>query len=136
MIVKMLLDTHIVLWAIADSAKLPEKIINLLESKENEVSYSVASIWEVAIKHKIRPAQMPLPEEVFVGLCQKVGFTQLPIKPEHIFCLKELVRPLDAPKHNDPFDRMLLAQAKYEKLKLVTHDSMFLHYKEDCIMRV
>lgn len=51
---KALLDTHIVLWAVADSAKLPEKIKKLLESEENDVYYSTASVWEVAIKHKIR----------------------------------------------------------------------------------
>ncbi len=133
---KVLLDTHIVLWAIADTARLSEEVIKLLESKDNEVFYSVASIWEVAIKHKIRPEQMPVSEETFVDLCQKTGFVQLPIKSEHIFLLKTLVRPETAPKHNDPFDRMLLAQAKYEKLKLITHDAMLPYYEEDCIMSV
>lgn len=132
----MLLDTHIALWAIADTAKLSEEIIKLLESKDNEVFYSVASVWEVAIKHKIRPDQMPVSEEVFVDLCQKTGFLQLPIKNEHIFLLKTLERPEDAPRHNDPFDKILLAQAKYEKLKLVTHDSLLPYYGEDCIMHV
>lgn len=133
---KMLLDTHIILWAVADTDKLSGELIKLLESKENEIFYSVASIWEVAIKYKIHPEQMPVSEEAFVDLCQKTDFVQLPIKPEHIFVLKTLVRPETAPKHNDPFDRMLLAQAKYEKLKLVTHDSLLPYYGEDCIMRV
>ncbi len=133
---KMLLDTHIVLWAIADTARLSDGMIRLLESREHEVFYSVASVWEVAIKHKIRPEQMPVSEEAFVSLCQKTGFVQLPIKSEHIFMLKTLVRPAEAPKHNDPFDRMLLAQAKYENLKFITHDSMFSYYEEDCIITV
>lgn len=133
---KMLLDTHIALWAIADTGKLSGEMIKLLESKDNEVFYSAASIWEVAIKHKIKPEQMPMPEEVFVDLCQKTGFSLLPIKPEHIFLIKTLVRPDDAPKHNDPFDRMLLAQAKHEKLRFVTHDSLLPYYGEDCIMSV
>ena len=131
---KMLLDTHIALWAIADTDKLSGEIINLLESKDNEVFYSVASVWEVAIKHKIRPEQMPVSEEAFVELCQNTCFIQLPVKSEHIFLLKTLERPLTAPRHNDPFDRILLAQAKYEKLNLVTHDSLIPYYEEDCIM--
>lgn len=133
---KALLDTHIVLWAVADSARLPEKIKKLLESEENDVYYSTASVWEVAIKHKIRPEQMPVSEEAFVDLCQRTGFVQLPVKSEHIYLLKTLIRPKAAPKHNDPFDRMLLAQAKSENLKFITHDAMFLHYGEDCVIKV
>ena len=133
---KILLDTHIALWAVADTGKLSGEVIKLLESNDNEVFYSVASVWEVAIKHKIRPEQMPMPEEVFAGLCQKTGFVQLPIKNEHVFLIKTLERLEIAPKHNDPFDRLLIAQAKYENLKLVTHDSLIPYYKEDCIMYV
>ncbi len=132
----ILLDTHIALWAVADTGKLSGELMELLESGENKVFYSTVSVWEVAIKHRIRPEHMPVPEEEFAGLCQKTGFAQLPIKNEHIFLLKTLERPITAPKHNDPFDRLLLAQAKYEKLKLVTHDSLLPYYREDCIMYV
>ena len=132
----ILLDTHIALWAVADSGRLSREVKELLESAENKVFYSTVSVWEVAIKHRIRPEQMPVPEEEFAGLCQKTGFDQLPIKNEHIFLLKTLERASTAPKHNDPFDRLLLAQAKYENLKLVTHDSLLPYYGEDCIMYV
>ena len=133
---KILLDTHIALWAMTDTAKFSEEVIHMLESGKNEVYYSIASVWEIAIKHKIRPEQMPISEEEFVRLCEKTGFTQLSIEPEHIFLLKTLNRPPEAPKHNDPFDRILLAQAKYEKLSLITHDSLIPYYGEDCIMSV
>ena len=83
---KILLDTHIALWAMTDTAKLSEEVIHMLESGKNEVYYSIASVWEIAIKHKIRPEQMPVSEEEFVRLCEKTGFTQLSIEPEHIFC--------------------------------------------------
>lgn len=136
MSMNILLDTHIALWAIADTSKLSGEVIELLESVENKVFYSIVSVWEVAIKHRIKPEHMPVPEEEFVGLCQKTGFVQLPIKNGHIFLLKTLERTSTAPKHNDPFDRLLLAQAKYEKLKLVTHDSLLPYYNEDCIMYV
>ncbi len=133
---RVLLDTHIALWALTDTTKLSEEVIQILESGKNEVYYSIASVWEIAIKHKLKPEQMPINEEDFVRLCEETGFTQLPIESEHIFLLKTLSRPESAPKHNDPFDRMLLAQAKYEKIELITHDSLISYYGEKCVMSV
>ena len=133
---RLLLDTHIALWALTDTMKLSEEVIHMLESGKNEVYYSIASVWEIAIKHKLRPEQMPISEEEFVRLCEKTGFAQLSIEPEHIFLIKTLARHAEAPQHNDPFDRILLAQAKYEKLSLITHDSLIPYYGEKCIMSV
>ena len=65
---RLLLDTHIALWAISDSKRLREDIRVLLENKENSVYFSMASVWEVAIKRKLHPDQMPMDEEVFVSL--------------------------------------------------------------------
>lgn len=87
---RILLDTHIALWAIADTAKLSDEVIKILEKESNEVFYSVASVWEVAIKHKLKPENMPVSEEEFVALCEKTGFTRLPIEADHIFMLKTL----------------------------------------------
>lgn len=70
---KILLDTHIALWAMIDTAKLSEEVIHMLETRKNEVYYSIASVWEIAIKHKIRTEQMPISEEKFVRLCKKQG---------------------------------------------------------------
>ncbi len=133
---RILLDTHIALWAVADTAKLSDEAAAMLESEKNEVFYSTASIWEVAIKHRIRPGNMPLSEEEFVDLCERTHFTRLPIQAEHIFWIKTLARPANAPKHNDPFDRMLLAQAKCEQLTFMTHDSLIPYYDESCIMHI
>lgn len=110
--------------------------MKLLEKESNEVFYSMASVQEVAIKHMIKPENMPVSEEDFVRLCQDTGFTRLPIEAGHIFLLKTLSRPNDAPKHNDPFDRLLIAQAKYENLVLLTHNSQFSYYGEKCVMSV
>lgn len=133
---RILLDTHIALWAVADTEKLTRKVIMLLESTDNEVFYSAASVWEVAIKHKIKPEQMPISENEFVSLCEHTGFSWLPIKNEHIYLIKTLTRPKDAPKHQDSFDRMLIAQAKQEGLILLTHDSLIPYYEENCIMSI
>lgn len=133
---KILLDTHIALWVIADTSKLSDEVIKLLEKESNEVFYSMVSVWEVAIKHIIKPENMPVSEEEFVRLCEDTGLTRLPIEAGHIFLLKTLSRPNDAPKHNDPFDRLLIAQAKNENLVLLTHDSQFSYYGEKCVMSV
>lgn len=130
------MDTHIALWAITDTDKLSNEVFRILESEKNEIFYSIASVWEIAIKHKIKPLNMPMPEEEFVDFCEKTGFVQLPIETTHIFQLKSLERTKNEPKHNDPFDRILLAQAKSEGLKLITHDEMLSHYGEDCVMLV
>lgn len=70
---RILLDTHIALWAIADTAKLSVEAIKLLESENNDIFYSIASVWEVAIKHKLKPESMPISEEEFVELCENTG---------------------------------------------------------------
>ena len=133
---KLLLDTHIVLWAISDSKRLHKDVRALLENEDNAVFYSMASVWEVAVKRKIHPDQMPMDEEVFVSLCEESGFERLDIRLPHIFALKDLMRSETAPRHNDPFDRLLLAQAKSEGLRFVTHDSLITGYNEPCVMTV
>lgn len=133
---KLLLDTHIALWAISDSKRLSEALRELLENEDNAVYFSVASVWEVAIKRKIHPDEMPMDEEEFVSLCEESGFERLDIRIPHIFALKELTRPEAAPRHNDPFDRLLLAQAKSEAFIFVTHDSLIAGYNEPCVMAI
>ena len=133
---KVLLDTHIVLWAISDSKRLSEDVRALLENEEKAVYYSMASVWEGTIKRKIHPDQMPMDEEVFVSLCEESGFERLDIRLPHIFALKGLTRQEAAPRHNDPFDRLLLAQAKSEGFRFVTHDSLIIGYNEPCVMAI
>ena len=133
---KLLLDTHIALWAISDSKRLSGDVRALLENEDNSVHYSMASVWEVAIKRKIHPDQMPMDEEVFVSLCEETEFERLDIRLPHIFALKELTRQEASPRHNDPFDRLLLAQAKAEGFRFVTHDSLIVGYNEPCIMAI
>ena len=133
---KLLLDTHIALWVISDSKRLRDDVRALLENEDNVVYYSMASVWEVAIKRKIHPDQMPMDEEIFVSLCEKTGFERLDIRLPHIFAVKGLTRQKTAPRHNDPFDRLLLAQAKTEGLRFVTHDGLIMGYSEPCLMGI
>lgn len=97
---RILLNTHIALWAIADTSKLSDEVRELLEKESNQIFYSVASVWEVAIKHIIKPENMPVSEEEFIRLCEETRFTKLPIEAGHIFLLKTLSCPNNAPKRN------------------------------------
>jgi PIN domain nuclease of toxin-antitoxin system len=109
----LLLDTHIVLWWLADNPVLSDDIKDRLDH-EPDVYVSAATIWEVAIKQAIGKLSEPagLPERI-----RDSGFASLPISFEHTITAGHL--PLI---HRDPFDRMLIAQAKCEDLTLVTRD--------------
>ncbi len=106
----------------------------ILEDEGNTIYYSIASVWEIAIKHKLHPDQFSISEEEFDSLCRKTEFHQLGIKNEHIYTIKTLVYPENAPKHNDPFDRLLLSQAKAEQLLFLTHDKKLSYYNEKCVL--
>lgn len=131
---KFLLDTHIALWWLTGSEKLPAGVVMFLEKRDNELFVSVASIWEVAIKHLSRPEDISLSEYKFAKYCETAGFKILPIEVEHIFNLRTLARPERAPRHHDPFDRIMLAQAKAEKMFFLTHDTLLSDYGEKYVL--
>ena len=114
---RLLLDTHIVIWAMVGSSKLSNEAREILEDIENELYVSSVSIWEVAIKHAARPQEIPVTPEQMIRFCRESGIIELPIRFEH----SQKVCAL--PKyHNDPFDRMLVSQSVAEGMYLVTHD--------------
>jgi PIN domain nuclease of toxin-antitoxin system len=116
--VSLLLDTHVVLWWLADDPSLSDEIKTRLDH-EPDVYVSAATVWEVATKQaigKLEPAD--LPERI-----RGSGFRELPIGSEHAIAAGRL--PLI---HRDPFDRMLVAQARCEDLTLVTRDSRCRQY--------
>lgn len=133
---KLLLDTHILLWALSDDVQLPKKVSKLLENEGNEVYYSLVSLWEIQIKCLAHPSQMDFTAEQVAGYCVESGFYRLPISEEHIFCLQNLKRPEFAPSHKDPFDRLLICQAMTENMLFVTHDRLIPDYNESCIYSV
>jgi PIN domain nuclease of toxin-antitoxin system len=133
---KVLIDTHIALWALMDDPKMPEEAKKILMNEDNEIYYSTVSVWEVEIKHCIRPNDMIVDGRLFEKGCEDNGYKVLPIFNRHTFLLGSLRRPENAPKHNDPFDRLLICQSKTEGMKLLTHDSLIFDYNEDCIIYV
>lgn len=133
---KVLIDTHIALWALMDDPKMPKEAEKILMVENNEIYYSMASVWEVAIKHSIRPDDMIVDGRLFEKGCEDNGYKVLPIFNRHTFVLDSLKRPDDAPKHNAPFDRLLICQSKTEGMKFLTHDSLLSGYDEECIIYV
>lgn len=130
----IILDTHILLWALTGDERLPEQSIKLIEDMNNKIFYSIASIWEIEIKYSL--GKMPISGEQFSLFCKEAGFEMISIKEQHIFSLKTLKREKHAPKHNDPFDRIMLAQAKTENYKFLTHDTLIPYYNEECVISV
>ena len=132
----VLLDTHIALWAITDDERMSGKARNILLSDKNEIYCSCVSAWEISIKHSLHPEHMPITAKEFANYCGKSGYAMLPVELPHILALDGLARSADAPKHKDPFDRMLIAQAKAEDMLFMTHDRMLLYYNEKNILPV
>ena len=98
--------------------------------------YSAASICEVAIKHALHPESMAFSGREISDYCREAGYLPLEVRDRHVFALEGLVRPVDAPPHKDPFDRILVAQAKAENMFLLTHDRLIPYYNEKCIIPV
>ncbi|MDE6936799.1 MAG: type II toxin-antitoxin system VapC family toxin [Lachnospiraceae bacterium] len=133
---KILIDTHIAIWAVLNDPKLPEKAKELLLDIENEILYSTASIWEITIKHMLHPEKLRMNGNILEKGCENNGYTVLPILNAHVSYLETLKRAPNAPRHNDPFDRIMIAQAKAEKLMFLTHDSIIPYYEESFIITV
>jgi PIN domain nuclease of toxin-antitoxin system len=121
--VKLLLDTHILLWASGQPERLPAKARKLLSNPRNELLFSAASLWEIAIKRNLgRPDFNTDPRHLRRGLLDN-GYIELPVTSEHAVSLDALL-----PLHKDPFDRLLLAQAISEGVTLVTGDARLAQY--------
>ena len=133
---KLLLDTHIILWALDDNPKLPSQARDLILDAKNDIYYSSASIWETTIKYMSKPDKIRISGSKLSDLCREMGYQMLPITDKHVKALETLVYRNPNQMHNDPFDRIMIAQAKAEGLKFVTHDSKIQFYEETCVMTV
>lgn len=119
----LLLDTHLLLWAISDTRRLPVAARTLLKDPLNELLFSSASLWEITIKNGLgRDDFRADPRLIRRGLLTH-GYGELPISGEHV------VRVADLPdRHKDPFDRILVAQALVEGVTLLTADKQLAKY--------
>jgi PIN domain nuclease of toxin-antitoxin system len=130
--VRLLIDTHIALWSVTGQRELPTRAVDLMLDPENEVWVSVISIWEAAIKHASRRRA---DEAGIVSgtraaeLFDRAGFALLPVLPAHAAEVDHLPH-----HHRDPFDRMLIAQARAEPMHLVTADKALAAYGDHVLL--
>ena len=129
---ELLLDTHILLWLFLGDDRLSQKARNLIKANMGSIYYSIASMWEVQIKYALK--KLPVSGVDFMHYCEQAGFYKLPVDDLHVIELGNLVRDESAPPHNDPFDRILLSQAKAEGFTFLTHDPLFRGYNEPCVV--
>ena len=129
---RILLDSHILFWAMDQEEKLPTNILEEINNPENDIFYSVLSVWELTLKNLKNPVGMPVSGIKVAEYCDKSGFTRLPLQNEHVEQLPSLKKDDDI-DHKDPFDRMLICQAKAEGLTFITHDSKLASYHEPCV---
>jgi PIN domain nuclease of toxin-antitoxin system len=127
--VNLLLDTHVALWAITDSPRLSERARSLVADPANTVWVSVASLWEIAIKRSLGRGDMPITAEQGKAWFEQSGYRLLPIEAPHVLTVAQLPA-----RHNDPFDRLLVAQALTEPLRLITHDARVASYSDTVIL--
>ncbi len=126
---KLLLDTHVALWSVTADPRLSASAQALISDRANAISVSVASLWEIAIKHAVRPKGvrgMPVNAREAATYFSGAGFDILPASAAHIFAIEDL-----PPWHSDPFDRLMVAQARAEGMTLLTSDATVAKYSGD-----
>ncbi len=122
---RLLLDTHVLLWAVAEPTRLDASTRDLIEDARNEVLFSAASIWEVAIKSALGRADFPVRPSQVAQAARDTGFSELPVSADAAARVADL-----PPHHRDPFDRLLVVQAMAEPMRLYTADPLLPPYSD------
>jgi PIN domain nuclease of toxin-antitoxin system len=120
---KLLLDTHLLLWAAGEPQRLSKPARRLIDNPDNELLFSAASLWEVAIKRRLGREDFKVDARLLRRGLLDNGYSELPIISDHVVATESL--PL---LHRDPFDRILVAQATVEGVTLLTIDSVVRRY--------
>ena len=121
---RILLDTHLLLWALGDRRRLDGPTLGAIESEENEVFFSTVSIWEIAIKSSLRRKDFRVDLTQLLATLPEMGLVELPVTAAHAAGVTRL-----PPIHRDPFDRLLIAQSIVEPLTLLTNDALLDRYR-------
>lgn len=127
---QLLLDTHTLLWSLAEPDRLPLAARRLVANDGNEIHVSAVSIFEIASRNSTSRRRRPaISAERTATLAMEAGFIMLSLRAEHAIAVETI-----APFHSDPFDRLLLAQAQVEGLQLLTHDESLAGYDSRTIL--
>ena len=132
----ILLDTHIAIWAITDDPRLSGKARAMILDPENSIYISAVSTLEVSMKRRSRRNNLAFTTEEFIECCEEAGYIQLPLQSKHMAAESTLRWAGEGGEHKDPYDRLLLAQAKAEGFRLMTHDEMIPLFDEKCVLSV
>lgn len=119
----LLLDTHLLLWAASTPERIPESARALLTDPANQLVFSAASLWEITIKNSLDRSDFKVDSRRLWRMLLVNGYRELPVTSEHTVAVNEL-----PPIHKDPFDRILIAQARVEGLLLLTADKLVAKY--------
>ena len=125
---KLMLDTHVLLWAIGNTDALPSKVFELISTRENHVFVSSISLWEIALKCSVGKLELNFAIEDIPKYCEQMFFELLPLKP--LEALGFLKLPTKQ-SHKDPFDRMLIYQCIKSNYALVSKDDKMKIYVND-----
>lgn len=120
---KVLLDTHLILWAAGIPEELPLEARRIIKDESNELFFSAANIWEIAIKASLQKENFQIDVRVLRRNLLDNGYIELPIESAHTVFIQSL-----PPIHKDPFDRILVAQATEEGITLLTADAIVAQY--------
>ena len=121
---KVLLDTHVLIWALQGSSRLPQHIRETIIDENNEIYVSTLSLWEIAIKHKNKPESFPFSSTQIRNYAQRAGYIFLSLNLDAVYVYESH----DLSSHKDPFDQMLVCQSQAHNMKLLTHDEKLLNY--------
>lgn len=121
----LLLDTHLLLWAASEPERIPAKTRALLTDPASQLMFSAASLWEITIKNSLDRPDFKVDARRLWRMLLVNGYRELPVTSEHTVAVNELPH-----LHKDPFDRILIAQARVEGMLLLTADRMVAQYGE------
>ena len=120
---QLLLDTHLLLWAVVEPERLDVALVGMLEDPLNTPVFSVVSLWELVIKRGLDRSDFQMEPSLLRQALLEAGWRELPVEAHHALAVGQL-----PPLHRDPFDRLLLAQAQADGLLLITADRQLAQY--------
>ena len=120
---QLLLDTHLLLWAVVEPERLDVALVGMLEDPLNTPVFSVVSLWELVIKRGLDRPDFQMEPSLLRQALVEAGWRELPVEAHHALAVGQL-----PPLHRDPFDRLLLAQAQADGLLLITADRQLAQY--------
>jgi len=125
---KYLLDTHVLLWFLSQQNKISSQVLEQCSDPANQPYFSLTSIWEIQIKHQLGKLTLDIPIQKIIHTANEKNILSLDIKEQHILLLDNLPY-----HHKDPFDRLIIAQAKAEKMTLISADKIIKQYDVDLL---